>query len=102
MSEKENIPSIKPEFEKINEHFNTDVKDDGKKIYIKDEEGNVTTVVQMSKTYMDFDQGKMIADVHIDTQNTLINMKVDEIFVTNWMIGFEGYNDREGVEIFPY
>lgn len=58
-------------------------------------------LIKIEGRRMDFNKGREILDLSIESARHRIDMEVESIFVSNEMIDFTGVHDSEGYQLFP-
>lgn len=94
----EGIPSIREDLREIVEVYEPDNQTTHEgQVYLSDE----NLLISVENYHMDFNQGKEIATVRIETERIQTVIRTDEIFVSEYIINFYGWNDDETFQISP-
>lgn len=88
------VPSIKEDFKELKE--NRDHEEKGEYTIIIDSE----ILISLEKFYMDFNIGKEIADVQVETPKSQVYMKCRGIMVFGMVFKLVGREDENGAQFF--
>lgn len=96
LNSSDDTPSVRPEFEQIKEEFEIDEERSSDELIILDSQEVLFRAIGYD---MDFNIGKEVMGVSIETPNTTSQLIAEEIRIHGKSITIEGLRDHEHFEI---
>jgi hypothetical protein len=92
------VPSFRDDLIEVLDHYETDEEiTDENIIYLPEE----NVLIKVEKCFMDFEVGKEVANMCIETERFQLHMRVESMFVSDKIIKFYGWREDSNFQIFP-
>jgi len=90
------MKSVREELEEIEELYNISEEHSHEDaIFVKNRNGETKTVFRIKQDLRDFNKGKLIADIQVETPEFQATMRTERVTVTERMVELFGRNNNE-------